>query len=99
MIVSNHPRHKGFPPQINDESKLAYIVKGKVSVGKFSRLINNNFVDFYLPRLHQMNFLVNKRRFKHPGYKTADQAYSTGKVLMAKFNNELYQKKNNAGYR
>ena len=87
MIISENPRHIGFPAKVAADKKIAYIIKGRVSVGKFARYRNGNFIDFYLPRIRQMNFSANSRKFKHPGYKTADQAFAAGCILMKNFKN------------
>ena len=85
MKIAEHPRHKPFPPGLDIDQKCYYLASGQVSVGKFTRLTPDSLVDFYLPRIRGKNFLLNSRKYKHPGYRTADQAYCAGTILQDRF--------------
>jgi hypothetical protein len=89
MQITEHPRHKPFPPGMSGPEKLKYLSAGKVTVGEFARIKNNDFVPFYLPRIRGKNLILNSRKFKHPGYASADQAYSAGFVLLKKIKSDL----------
>ena len=89
LIIADNPTHKPFPVGMNLREKTEYLLSGKVTVGRFVRIRNNDFVNFYLPRIRGKNFVVNTRKFKHPGYQTADQAFTAGVYLLRKIKKDL----------
>lgn len=88
MIISDHPAARHISKDMSFADKLLYYSTGRVTVGRFARIKNRDFVNFYLPRIRSMNFGTG-RRYKHPGYTTADQAYASGKILHKGFIREL----------
>ena len=88
IIIAENPSHKPLPDGLTYREKLKYLSGGKVMVGKFGRIRSHDFIDFYLPRLRSMNFFVNSRKFRHPGYKTPDQAFAAGIVMLRQMKQE-----------
>jgi hypothetical protein len=84
MIISNSPRHRKIPGE-NFEEKIRYVAQGKVSVGRFCRVTNDSLEEFFLPRIRSVNFVRNTRKFSHPGYKSADQAFCVGYLILRYF--------------
>ena len=82
MIICENPKNKRLPQGMSLHGKYIYLAGGEVTVGKFSRLTDSNFIDFYLPRIRSIN-ISKGRKYRHPGYETPDQAYTVG-ILMHK---------------
>jgi hypothetical protein len=85
MLISDSPRHRKVPGETFGE-KVHYVAQGKVSVGKFCRVTpDNDLEEYFLPHIRSVNFIRNTRKFSHPGYQTADQAYCVGYLILRYF--------------
>jgi hypothetical protein len=84
MIISDSPRSRRIPGETFKE-KVHYVANGRVSVGKFYRVTDNDIEEFFLPRIRSVNFARNFRKFTHPGYASPDQAFSAGHVILRYF--------------
>ncbi len=80
----NYHAHQHFKSLPNRRSRLEWLIGGRVKAHKLSTIINNNFVDYFLPKIRGMLFSCNFGKFTTP-----EEAIQSGKEIKQRWKIKL----------
>ena len=87
MIIEKYPDSAPWPrPNMNANEKMRHLIGGPITVGQFSIIKNNDFIDVFMPRIRGITFA---RRTRKGWYESADQALSAGYNLKRQWESKL----------